>query len=356
MDKIKRTFQLFKDSWKGFSKKQKYQLIAVFALVLALPTILGGVYTVKLLGSRAYIVTPPVPPTPSPTPIGNNVSWSTKWASFSANNYYIHVSDGTQEGRYFRVNPSKPCNLLTGEMVCVNSDPPDPYPSGLHYMTLEVTWFEYDIEMRMFIYLYSDGKRWWSNEIRVYNGQPVPNTEWIYFKGKFFDTPVGQAFTQNGEFRLDAPDPKTNNSPVTLSFSNVKFAAFMNYFPTSTSTPKPTPTVRPTPTPTRTPTPTIKPTPKPGCGNVCRSSTDCPTGLTCYQPPMPTCAPGRVCTQVMPPKICRNPLCPAKTNCVCGTPTPTIRPIPTPIIRPTPTPQPICRLGIFGICLIWSYR
>lgn len=69
MDKIRKTIQLFKDSWRGLSKKQKYQLVAVFALVLALPTILGGIYTVKLLGSRAYTVTPPVTPKPTPTSI-----------------------------------------------------------------------------------------------------------------------------------------------------------------------------------------------------------------------------------------------------------------------------------------------
>lgn len=120
-------------------------------------------------------------------------------------------------------------------------------------------------------------------------------------------------------------------------------------------TPKPTPTVRPTPTPTRTPTPTIKPTPKPGCGNVCRSSADCSTSLTCYQPPMPICPPGVSCIQVMPAKVCRNPACPNKTNCVCQmpTPAPTSKPTPLPIptIRPTPTPRP-CRFAIFGRCLI----
>lgn len=217
-NKIKKTFQLFKDSWKSISKKQKYQMVGIFALVLALPTILGGVYTVKLLGLRAYTVTPPIPPTPTPT---------------------------------------------------------------------------------------------------------------------------------------------------------VK--------------------------------PTLTPTPKPGCGNICQSSTDCPTGLICYQPPMPTCAPGRACTLIMPSKICRNPSCPTRTNCLCAIPTPTptpiasYRPIPTaspiptstpkptvkpipssvpgatpkltikptptgrptpiPIIRLTPTPQPICRLLIFGRwCLIWYPR
>lgn len=191
---------------------------------------------------------------PTPTPIGT-VAWSTQWASFSATDYKIQVPDGTINGRIFRVNPSKSCNLTTGEMVCVHSNPPGLNSQGQHYMTLEVTWFEYDIEMRMFIYLYSDGQRWWSNEIRVYNGQLYPNTEWVYFYGKFFDTPVGQAFTQSEQFRLSAPDPKTNG-PVTLSFSNVRFAAFLNYFnPTPTPKPSPKPSYSPYPRPSNYPTP-----------------------------------------------------------------------------------------------------
>lgn len=74
--------------------------------------------------------------------------------------------------------------------------------------------------------------------------------------------------------------------------------------------------------PTLIPTPTITPTPKPGCGKICKSSVNCPSNLICYQPPMPTCAPGKSCAQVMPPKVCRNKLCPTKINCVCATPTP----------------------------------
>lgn len=67
------------------------------------------------------------------------------------------------------------------------------------------------------------------------------------------------------------------------------------------------------------PTPTA--TPRPGCGTTCQSSAGCSIGLTCYQPPMPICPPGTFCTQVMPPKICRNPSCPSRTDCICSTPT-----------------------------------
>ena len=226
--------------------KQLLSLGIIFALTIALPLFVWGIVSQKFdIREKASTGEPP-----TPTPIGT-VAWSTQWASFSATDYKIQVPDGTESGRIFRVNPSKPCNPITGEMVCVHSDSPDPYPQGLHYMTLEVNWFEHDIEMRMNIYLFSDGQRWWSNEIRVYNGQPYPNSEWVTFYGKFFDTPVGQAFTQSEQFTLSAQDSKTNG-PVTLSFSNVRFATFLNYFnPTPTSTsfpPSPSPTLSPSPT------------------------------------------------------------------------------------------------------------
>lgn len=261
MDKIKKTLQLFKDSWKGFSKKEKYQLIAVFALVLALPTILGGVYTVKLLGSRAYTVTPPVTPKPTIKPTPTPLPSSKPGCGI--------------------VCPSAGCSA---GLICYQPPMPTCSPNVVNCV------------------------------------QAIP--------AKICRNP---ACTTKTNCVCATPTPKPTVKPTS------------------------TPTVRPTPTPTRTPTPTIKPTPKPGCGNICRSSTDCPTGLICYQPPMSTCPPGVInCVQVIPAKICRNSACPVDTDCVCGTPTPTVRPTPRPTVRPTPTPTPRpCRLMVFGICLIW---
>ena len=228
----------------------------------------------------------PTPHLITPTPGLTTVNWKTQWANFGASNYQIQVADGTQNGRIFKVNPSKPCNMMTGEMICINSNPPYLRENGQHYMSLEVTWFEYDIEMRMFIYLYSDGKRWWSNEIRVYNGQAQPNTEWVYFYGKFFDTPIGQDFVQTTQFSLTAADPKNGNTPVTMKFSNVRFGAFKNYFPQIVT---PMPSGRLTPTPVKT----------------CETDKDCLSGQICYQPPMTPCPSGAYCAQVLPRKYCK---------------------------------------------------
>ncbi len=78
-------FQLVKDSWKGFSKKERIQLIAVFTLVLGLPTLMGGLYTVKFLNSRA--VTPPITPPDTPSPIPTSTpkpTWRPRptWTSY----------------------------------------------------------------------------------------------------------------------------------------------------------------------------------------------------------------------------------------------------------------------------------
>ena len=233
MRKIKDFFLNFK--YLPVETKRLLSIGVILALVLALPLFIWGITTQRFdVRERAA--------SGEPTPVpAEYVNWATQWASFGANNYQIQTPDGTQFGKIFRVNPSKPCNVQTGEMVCVNSNPPGSNPQGLHYMTLEVTWFEYDIEMRMFIYLYSDGAKWWSNEIRVYNGQPQPDSDWVYFYGKFFETNVGQAFTQSQPMVFTGADPKSGD-PVQLSFSDVNFQAFQNYF---FSSPTPTPNLNP---------------------------------------------------------------------------------------------------------------
>ena len=88
------------------------------------------------------------------------------------------------------------------------------------------------------------------------------------------------------------------------------------------------------------PHPTYSPSPKPtidpfSCNKQCQlPNIGCPTGLTCYQPPMPECRPGTACLQVMPSPVCRNPQCLESSSCLC--PTPTLNPVPR---SPTPTPR-----------------
>ena len=72
--------------------------------------------------------------------------------------------------------------------VDVNSDP------GLwhSYTTLELTWFEHDVEMRIYLYFASDGTDWWASEVRTYDG--ARSGEWIVTPGERFRTPLGSAY------------------------------------------------------------------------------------------------------------------------------------------------------------------
>lgn len=90
-----------------------------------------------------------------------------------------------------------------------------------------------------------------------------------------------------------------------------------------------TPTASPSPTPTRTPSPSPTASPVPLCNSACSTTSDCPSGLSCYIPSGATAG------------NCRNALCTSATNCVCATvtPTPTRTPSPTPVVTASPNPQ-----------------
>ena len=81
----------------------------------------------------------------------------------------------------------------SGETLEVHGDPGNPAsPSEEGYTTLELTWFEHDVEMRVNLYFASAGNEWWINEIRTYNG--AKEGEWITMTGEYAKTPLGQPF------------------------------------------------------------------------------------------------------------------------------------------------------------------
>jgi hypothetical protein len=85
----------------------------------------------------------------------------------------------TAAGREFRPN----------DTTVVSSD------SGfwLSYTTLELAWFEGDIEQRLNITFESDGRTWWVSDIQGYDGKEP--ADWSpAVPGRFFETPVGQRF------------------------------------------------------------------------------------------------------------------------------------------------------------------
>ncbi len=60
------------------------------------------------------------------------------------------------------------------------------------YTTLEATWREHGVEMRVNIYLHSDGVEWWSDEIRHYDG--AVQGDWITYHGDYFRAPRDMPF------------------------------------------------------------------------------------------------------------------------------------------------------------------
>ncbi len=68
-----------------------------------------------------------------------------------------------------------------------STDPGDPA-----YRTLEWTWKQHGVEMRLNFYFASDGDRWWVSEIRTYDGRQPG--EWLTATGRFFERSVGSAY------------------------------------------------------------------------------------------------------------------------------------------------------------------
>ncbi|MFP5375983.1 MAG: hypothetical protein ACLGIO_04260 [Acidimicrobiia bacterium] len=104
--------------------------------------------------------------------------------------------------------------FATAAPVQVHSDPGIPK----EYTTLELTWREHGVEMRLFVYFSSDGRDWWSDEIRTYDGRV--DGEWITYRGDFFRRPLGTPFV--GDFEVSEPAPGTGR----LRLSNARLEAF----------------------------------------------------------------------------------------------------------------------------------
>jgi hypothetical protein len=87
------------------------------------------------------------------------------------------------------------------------------------YTTLEVSWPDSGGEMRLNIYLKSDGVDWWADEIRVYE---QPGGDWVTFTGEYFRSPLGQRF----ESDLELIDGGTEGS-ATIRFDGLDLQAFL---------------------------------------------------------------------------------------------------------------------------------
>jgi hypothetical protein len=148
------------------------------------------------------------------SPGAPGVAWTTERVKLTADDFRLEVSD-----------------LVFGDDVwpqSLNSDPGDS-----DYWTLEVVWFEHELEQRLNMYFGSDGSDWWVDEIRTYDGHE--RGEWVYAYGPFFSTPLGEAFEGDvtvellGEGRPEDPDDLV---PAVLSFTGLRLAVSPGTGPT----------------------------------------------------------------------------------------------------------------------------
>lgn len=122
-----------------------------------------------------------------PKATNNVIDWKTKQAEFKSENFSIQIGNKTFTAK-------------TGSITdfSLSSDPSTTKP------TLEATWKENGVEMRMFMYfqIAANGTDWEMYELRTYNGQTTP--DWLYYKDST-NTPLKGVtgtpnFVENREF------------------------------------------------------------------------------------------------------------------------------------------------------------
>jgi hypothetical protein len=128
-------------------------------------------------------------PNSNPPPSGDaaataQITWKTEVVLLTAQEFSIDVG-----GKTFRAATPK---------VAVNSD-----PGTLTYRTLEATWQENGVEMRVNIYFAGDAQASWAEEIRIYDGEV--QGEWLTARGTYFKTPLGGAWTGDQDITFQDP-------------------------------------------------------------------------------------------------------------------------------------------------------
>jgi hypothetical protein len=116
----------------------------------------------------------------------NPVAWQSPTVSLAASDFWI-VADGQRYSGNAGID--------------IHSDP----GTGT-YTTLELIWTENGREMRYFTYFSANATGWWSDEMRTYNGQ-TDAADWLYYRGTFFQSPIGAAFHGDVDLTNASDDP-----------------------------------------------------------------------------------------------------------------------------------------------------
>ncbi|CAN5763241.1 hypothetical protein BH23CHL7_BH23CHL7_04780 [soil metagenome] len=140
--------------------------------------VLGGVAVVILLtglAALALLYSGAQGPGAGPRSVPKAVVWETRAVTFEANAVVIESG-----GLVFGPSSNVAVDALAGTPA---------------YQTLEATWQEHGVEMRLNIYFGADQTHWWVDELRVYDGRPVAH--WVTFEGPMFRTPLGRSYSGN---------------------------------------------------------------------------------------------------------------------------------------------------------------
>jgi hypothetical protein len=154
--------------------------IALVGVAALLIVALGG--GVMGVGGRPTGTADPNPAAVDARPL--QIVWKTEVATLTAREFSI-----TAGGRTF---------LAATPKIDIHSD------QGTEtYRTLEATWYENDLEMRLNLYFGSDASSSWVDEVRIYNG--AQQGDWLVAEGPFFKTPIGAAWTGDQDITLNGP-------------------------------------------------------------------------------------------------------------------------------------------------------
>ena len=175
---------------RSASRRRAYIVgVAAFsAAAVTLGVVAVGSSTDQTVDTKAPAAAPAPVTSPPTTPPALPFRVETKQVSLAAQALQIDLVDPQKGERTF----------ATAAPIEVHGDP------GMvnEYTTLELTWRELDVEMRLNIYFKSDGRQWWSDEIRTYDGRK--QGEWITYTGDYFRSPLGSPFV--GDFETTAKD------------------------------------------------------------------------------------------------------------------------------------------------------
>lgn len=155
---------------------------------------------VIVLGTLVVLYASQSPVSPGSGGGDRALSWQTSVVSLEADGLFIEAG-----GRVFSPPPN----------ASVTSD-----EGNQTYRTMEFSWREQSVEMRLNLYFAADATHWWVSEIRTYDGRP--RGEWVTYRGPFFRTERGASF--EGDLDLGGANER---GPAKLRIEDMRLTAFV---------------------------------------------------------------------------------------------------------------------------------